>query len=435
MKRVLAFDIGASSGRAIIGEYDGKKITMHEIHRFKNEPVSVCGAVHWDILRLFHEIKQGIRLAGKIDSIGIDTWGVDYGRLDKSGRLLGNPYHYRDKRNDDAKMLDIYDIAGIQFMQFNTVYQLMHEDLSGVDKVLLIPDLLCCFLTGNMRMEYTNASTTNLLDAKTHELSDEILKTAGIRRDIFAPMIKCGEIYGYLSDEICAELGVESVPVMAVGTHDTASAVAAIPDSGSDFAYISSGTWSLFGTLSDEPILTQTARELNFTNELGIDFRIRLLKNVMGLWLMQELQRETGMSFPELSKAAQSCPADAYLIDVDDTLFLGMGDMKGRISKAVGKELSVAQTARCIYDSLANKYKITLDNLQRITGKRYDKLYMFGGGIKDEFLCRLTAERLGIPVITCSEEATALGNIAVQIKGSADISDIIKATVEARTFI
>lgn len=415
MKRVLAIDLGASSGRAVIGEYDGKRLEMHEIHRFPNDTVNVHGAVYWDVLRLFHEIKQAIKKAGEIDSIGIDTWGVDYGMTDAHGRLISNPRHYRDPRNNDAEMLDIYGIAGIQFMQFNTVYQLMHENLEGVDKVLLMPDLFAYMLTGIMRTEYTNASTTNLLDARTHELSDAILHKAGIPKSIFAPMIRPGERYGMLKEDICRELGVSSVPVTAVGTHDTASAIYAIPDKGDDFAYISCGTWSLLGTLCDEPILTDEAKELNFTNELGADFRIRFLKNIMGLWLMQEIRREYDTTFPELSRAAKDAPAFRYVIDPDDDVFLGMGDMKGRISRAVGKELSMAETARCIYDSLALKYKQSLEKLSRLTGKKFNKLYMFGGGIKDSFLCELTEKVCGIPVVLGSEEATALGNIKKQL--------------------
>ena len=415
MKRVLAIDLGASSGRAIIGEYDGRDIKLQEIHRFSNDPVKVSGHIHWDILRLFHEIKQAIKKAGDIDSIGIDTWGVDYGLIDKSGSLISNPYHYRDVRNDDAKKLGIYGTAGIQYMQFNTVYQLQKENLTYADKLLLIPDLLCYFLTGNMRMEYTNASTTNLLDARTHELSEDILNTINVPRSLFPPMIRCGEIYGFLTEDICAELNVRSVPVVAVGSHDTASAIASIPDTGDDFAYISCGTWSLFGTLCDEPILTEKAREMNFTNELGVDFRIRFLKNIMGLWLIQEIRREYDTTFAALSEAAQGAEAFRYIIDPDDAAFIGMGDMTGRIHSAVGRELTMAETARCIYDSLALKYKKTLDDLADITGKRFRKLYMLGGGVKDKFLCSLTERTCEIPVMIGSDEATALGNIFVQV--------------------
>lgn len=436
MRRVLAFDIGASSGRAIVGELSGKVINMHEIRRFSNDPVNVCGHTHWDILRLFHEMKQAIKAAGDIDSIGIDTWGVDFGLVDKNGQLMGNPYHYRDIRNNDTKKLDVYKATGIQYMQFNTLYQLQKTDLTGVEKLLMVPDLLAYFLTGQMRMEYTNASTTNLLNAFTHELDTSVLEKIGVNRKIFPPMIRCGDIYGCLSDDICHELSCKKVPVIAVGTHDTASAVASIPaDKGEDFVYISSGTWSLFGTISDRPLVNDLSEEMNFTNELGIDFKIRLLKNIMGLWLMQEMRREYDTTFPTLSQEAEKSKPFQYIIDPDSDSFLGIGNMSERIFTAIGARCSMGELARCIYDSLALKYRFTLDNLQELTGKTYKKLYMFGGGIKDRFLCQLTANACGIPVITCSSEATALGNIAVQLAETPDdIPQLMKASTKTEVF-
>lgn len=438
MKRVLAFDIGASSGRAIIGEYDGEKIHMYEIHRFPNEPVTLCGHTHWDILRLFHEMKRSIALAGDIDSIGIDTWGVDFGLIDKDGELISNPYHYRDIRNNGAVKLDIYRETGIQYMQFNTVYQLQKTDFSKAYKLLLIPDLLAYFLTGEMRMEYTNASTTNLLNAYTHELDESVLRKINVPANIFPQMIRCGESYGMLRDDICKELGCKPVKVVAVGTHDTASAVVSIPaDSGEDFAYISSGTWSLFGTVFEKPVISNLSEELNFTNELAVDFRIRLLKNIMGLWLLQEVRREYDTDFPTLSNAARESQSLKYIIDPDSDEFIGIGDMTGRIKRAASNsDMTMGEVARCIYDSLGLKYRATLQNLQRLTGKKYNTLYMFGGGIKDEFLCETTAKACGIPVTACSSEATALGNIAVQVADSLDrIPQIMKNSTQTKTFM
>lgn len=436
MKRVLAIDIGASSGRAMLCTYDGDKISMQEIHRFANEPVSVCGHIHWDILRLFHEVKHAIKIADKIDSIGIDTWGVDYGMTDKHGSLIMNPYHYRDIRNERAQRLDIYSKTGIQFMQFNTVYQLQLEDLSMVHKILLIPDLIAYFLTGNMRMEYTNASTTDLLNAYTHELDESVLAEIGINRSLFPEMIKPGEYYGMLCSDVCRELGVEPIPVMAVGTHDTASAVASIPAyNDEELAYISSGTWSLFGTLSDKPVLNEESRRLNFTNELGVDFRIRLLKNIMGLWLMQELRREYDTTFPALQSAARNETPFRHIIDPDSTDLIGMGNMINRLNKAAKSNLSMGEAARCIYDSLALKYRYTLSNLEKLTGKKYRKLYMFGGGIQDELLCELTANACGIDVAACSSEATALGNAAVQIADNmSDIPDLMIRSTKTKVY-
>ncbi|MBQ9949868.1 MAG: rhamnulokinase [Clostridia bacterium] len=425
MKRVLAIDIGASGGRAMIGTLRDGKIDMEEIHRFPNEPVTVLGHTYWDILSLFREVKIAIKKAGDIDSVGIDTWGVDYGMIDKYGNLIANPHHYRDTRTAHAKKLDIYGETGTQFMCFNTVYQLMCEDFDEVSKILLIPDLLAYFLTGEMRMEYTNASTTNLTDAHTHNISHTVLNKIKVDSTLFPQMIRPGEVYGYITREICSELPCKSVPVIAVGTHDTASAVISVPASlhDEDFAYISSGTWSLFGTLTEKPLVNAESEKLNFTNELGVDFSTRLLKNIMGLWLMQEVRKEYGVTFSELSDAARGAKGFKYIIDPDSDEFLGMGNMTERIKKALHTEsLSMGEIARCIYDSLGLKYRYTLENLQKLTGKQYKKLYMFGGGIRDRMLCETTAAACGIPVIACHEEATVLGNIAVQVAD--DISHI-----------
>ena len=307
-KRVLAFDLGASSGRAMLGNYSDGHLTLTEIHRFPNDPVKVRGTLYWDILRLYHEIKQGITkaaAAGGFDSLAIDTWGVDFGLLDREGRLLENPVHYRDERTKKVseevfRLLPkekLYRLTGIQYMHFNTLYQLYYlkqyrpDLLKRADTALLIPDLLAYFLTGQKRCEVTNASTTNLLDPKSKSFAKDVFATLALP-ELFPAMIRPGESYGMLSDDLCQELGCPQVPVLAAATHDTASAVASVPAAAKDFIYISSGTWSLFGTESGTPNTGAEAMKANFTNETGYQNTTRLLKNIMGLWLILESRRQ-----------------------------------------------------------------------------------------------------------------------------------------------
>lgn len=308
MKRVLAFDFGASSGRAMLAKFDGETFTMEEIHRFSNDPVSVGGSLYWDILRLFHEIKQGILKAvqaGGFDCIGIDTWGVDFGLIDADGDLLANPRHYRDSFSADIpeqvyKTIpkeEFYLKTGIQIIHFNTVFQLLAYAnkkphlLERADKMLLIPDLFNYFLTGEKKAEYTEASTTQLLDPNTKDWNYDLCKTLGIPTKILPPIIGSGKVYGMLTDEICEELSCEKVPVISVASHDTASAIVATPNTGKDFIYISCGTWSLFGTECDEPCINAKTCAYNLTNEGGFGQKTTLLKNIMGLWLIQQSRK------------------------------------------------------------------------------------------------------------------------------------------------
>ena len=309
MKKVLSFDFGASSGRAMLATFNGEKISMEEIHRFSNDTVIVNGTMYWDILRLFFEIKAGITKAvnaGGFDAIGIDTWGVDFGLIDKRGKLLSNPVHYRDSRTsrnwDDVYKIiskdDIYTRTGIQYANFNTLYQLMYlkieepDVLENAETILLIPDLFAYMLTGERKAEMSIASTTNLLNPYTKDWDFELIEKLGLPKSIFPPVVKSGEVIGYLTDEICEELGCKKVPVIAAPEHDTASAVAATPSDTDDFVYISCGTWSLFGTESREPLISEQTSELNFTNEGGFKDTIRFLKNITGLWLIQESRRQ-----------------------------------------------------------------------------------------------------------------------------------------------
>jgi rhamnulokinase len=352
-ERVLAFDFGASSGRAIIGIFDGKKITLQEVHRFSNDPVSVGSTVYWDVLRLFHEIKQGIikaRMAGGFDSIGIDTWGVDFGLIDAEGKLMENPIHYRDERT--AGMVDeafktmpkekLYDITGIQFMELNTLFQLLSLRknrpwmLGRADKMLFMPDLFAYMLTGKMCAEYSIASTSQLIDLKTRTWSDEILSAFDIPKRLFAPIVQPGTVLGKLSHEICEECGVEAVPVISVCGHDTQSAITSVPCEDGNFAFLSSGTWSLFGTELDKPIVNETSMNINITNEGGYGESTGFLKNIIGLWLIQESRRQwqrqgEDYSYADLEKKALAAEPFKCFIDPDSPEFVPHGNIPKRV--------------------------------------------------------------------------------------------------------
>ena len=352
-KRILAFDFGASSGRAMIGTYNGETLELEEIHRFSNDPVIVNGTMYWDTLRLFYEIKQGIvkaKLAGGFDSIGIDTWGVDFGLLDKEGKLLENPIHYRDDRTKGMieKSFEylpkekFYEITGLQFMELNTVFQLLAlkekrpDVLERADKLLLTPDLFAYFLTGVKSTEYSIASTTQLLDAKERTWSKEVLEALGLPEKIFTDIVPCGTVIGQLSDEICEELGVDKVDVVSVASHDTQSALIAVPAKEKDFIFLSSGTWSLLGTELDAPIIDENSEKYNITNEGGCEYKASFLKNIIGTWLIQESRRQwisegQEYGFGELETMAKQVPALQNFIDPDAPEFVPAGNIPRRI--------------------------------------------------------------------------------------------------------
>lgn len=466
-KKVLAFDFGASSGRAMLATLENGKINMKEIHRFSNDPVVVRGSMYWDVLRLFFEIKTGITHAvneGGFDAISIDTWGVDFGLLDKKGRLLANPYHYRDSRthNIPEKVFEIiskdelYSKAGLQFIHFNTIYQLMYlklnepDVLERADKMLMIPDLFGYMLTGKMKEEATIASTSNLLNPYTKDWDFELIERLGLPKSIFAPIVKPGNIYGFLSDEICEELGCDKVPVIAVGSHDTASAVVATPTDRDDFVYISCGTWSLFGIESKTPILTEEAAKANFTNEGGFEDTTRFLKNIMGLWLIQESRRQfrregDDVGFDVLEKEALAAEPFKCFINVDDPAFEPSGNLPRRVKEYCEKTGQyVPQTRgevmRCIYQSLAMKYKYTFNALNNMGDKKYNSINILGGGIKDRLLCQMTSDACNVPVLAGPTEATVMGNIGVAFNALGEISDfaelrqIVSNSTEIKTY-
>lgn len=453
-KRVLAFDFGASSGRAIIGCFDGDKITLEEVHRFSNDPVSVGGTVYWDVLRLFYEIKQGIikaKIAGGFDSIGIDTWGVDFGLIDSEGKLMENPVHYRDARTvglvDEAfKTMPkekLYGITGIQFMELNTLFQLISLKkyrpwmLERAEKMLFMPDLFGYMLTGKMCAEYSIASTSQLIDLDKRTWSKEILDAFGIKESVFAPLVQPGTVLGELSKEICEECGVDPVPVISVCGHDTQSAITSVPCEDGDFAFLSSGTWSLFGTELDKPIVNETSMNINITNEGGFDGSTGFLKNIIGLWLIQESRRQwkregKEYSYADLEKLALAAEPFKCFIDPDAPEFVPHGNIPERVREFCRKTgqyvpETVGEIMRCIYESLAMKYRLTFEKLRECTERDYPVIHVIGGGTKDGLLCQMTANSCDRTVKAGPIEATVMGNVAVQLMSDGSVKNIGQA--------
>ncbi|MDI6097116.1 rhamnulokinase family protein [Actinoplanes sp. NEAU-A12] len=422
-----AVDLGASSGRVVTGRLGGGELTLDVVHRFPNEPVRVGvtrnseGTLHWDILSLYRGVVEGLRKAGPVRSIGIDSWAVDYGLIDSSGALLGNPVHYRDARTDGiaGRVKDLYEVCGLQTLPFNTVYQLLAAretpQYEVAARLLMIPDLLAYWLTGEIGAEYTNASTTGLLDVRTREWSSSLIDELGLRGDLLPPVRHPGSVIGTY----------RGTPVIAVGSHDTASAVVAVPATGRDFAYISCGTWSLVGLELDRPVLSAASRAANFTNEGGVDSTIRYLRNVMGLWPLQECLREWGSpDLPQLLEAAASEPGLAFVVDLDDPVFMppgtgaGSTSMEGRLRKLAGlpADAGRATLVRCILDSLALAQRRAVRQARELAGRTVSVVHLVGGGARNELLCQLTADACGLPVLAGPVEATAIGNLLVQAR-------------------
>ena len=451
MKKILAIDLGASSGRGILAKLDNGKISIEEIHRFPNNGVKVGKTLYWDIIYLFDQIKQAVvkaNNAGGFDCMGIDTWGVDFGIVDKNGELISNPVHYRDTRCDN--MLDevfevvpkdeLYDETGIQILNFNTLIQLYYvskykkEQLASADKILFIPDLLNYFFTGIKKSEYTIASTSQMLNPHKRIWNTELLKKLGIDDKLLCDIIKPGEIVGEFTDDICEELAVPKAKVIAVGAHDTASAVVSVPTQENDFVYISCGTWSLFGTELDLPLICDEGFKSSYTNEGGFEDKIRYLTNIMGLWLIQESRRTwikqgKEYSFADLEKLALESESFKCFIDPDYPEFGKPGDIPKRIQEYCKRTnqyvpQTVGEIVRCIYESLALKYKYSFENLKKITNKDFKNIHIVGGGTKDPLLCKMCSDACGVNVTAGPVEATALGNIAVQLIAVGEINDL-----------
>jgi rhamnulokinase len=447
---VAAVDLGASSGRVMLGHAARDRLALAEVNRFPNGPVAVRGTLHWDILGLYRGILDGIRAAGRraehLDGIGIDSWAVDYGLLDESGALLGNPVHYRDARTTGVmeKVVGelgasrIYETTGLQFLPFNTLYQLAaakgDPQMRAARDMLLIPDLFAYWLTGVRRAEITNASTTQMLDATTRQWSTGLLEGAGIRSTLLPALCEPGTTIGQLTPDVVDAVGLPgSVPVIAVASHDTASAVVGVPAAGDNFAYVSCGTWSLVGLELDKPVLTEASRAANFTNELGIDGTVRYLRNVMGLWLLQESLRtwnDAGLpaDLETLLHEAARVPAFSAVVDPDDPSFLTPGDMPARIAEACRRTWQVppqsqAATVRCILDSLALAYRRAIHAAQELSGREVNVVHVVGGGARNALLCQLTADACGVEVIAGPVEAAALGNVLVQARALGAVPD------------
>lgn len=453
-KRVLAFDFGASSGRAIIGRFDGNSIKLEEVHRFENTPVRMNDTLYWDFPRLFHEVKQGLIKANKsggFDSLAIDTWGVDFGLIGEDGHLLEMPIHYRDSRTNGIpeealKIISkekFYNVTGIQLMDINTVFQLLSlklkrpQLLKNAKTMLLMPDLFGYMLTGQKGAELSIASTTQLLDAKQYCWSEEIIFSLGLPRDILPDIKQPATLLGELSDDICTELGIPKANVISVCGHDTQCAAAATPSEDDDFIFISCGTWSLFGTETNSPVLTEASSRLNITNEVGYGKKTTFLKNIIGLWLIQESRRQfkrdgNEYSFAELEKSALDAEPFKCFIDPDSPEFVPEGNIPQRVRdycRRTGQFVpeTIGEIMRCIYESLALKYRLAFDEIKECTKKCYKKIHLVGGGTKDRMLCQMTANSCGCEVAAGPIEATAYGNIALQLIASGDIKDIIAA--------
>ncbi|WP_180686417.1 rhamnulokinase [Streptomyces gossypiisoli] len=442
MKSYAAVDLGASSGRVMVGRVGRHELELTEAHRFANRPVRVPEGLRWDVLALYAGVLDGLRTAGQVDSVGIDTWAVDYGLLDADGALLGNPVHYRDGRTEgvaekvwaSVPTAELYAATGLQYAPFNTLYQLVAARSSGqlgqAERLLLIPDLLSYWLTGEQGTELTNASTTQLVDPRTRDWSYDVATRLGIDLSLFAPLRQPGESAGALRPEVLEETGLTGpVPVTAVASHDTASAVAAVPASGERFAYICTGTWSLAGLELDAPVLTEESRAANFTNELGLDGTVRYLRNIMGLWLLQECVRAWGEpDLGELLRAAAAVPALRSVVDAGDAQFLAPGRMPERIAEACrasGQPVpeSPGEVTRCILDSLALAHRRAVEDAQRLAGHAVDVVHVVGGGVRNALLCQLTADACGLPVVAGPTEAAAFGNVLVQARAHGLVGD------------
>lgn len=449
MKTVLAFDFGASTGRAIKAHFDGKTITYEEIHRFDNIPKTVDGHVCHDVDMIFSEIKTAIEKAGKVDSIAFDTWGVDYALLDKDGNIIHEPYHYRDERTQDALTKafskisadEIYEETGNQIMNINTLFQLISDgNLAKADKLLFMPDLFAYLLTGQKVCEMTIASTSQMLDMKNKKWSGKVLETFGISEDLFPEIKESATINGEY----------KGVPVVSVAGHDTQCAVAAMPSKSENAAFLSCGTWSLIGCELDEPVMTAQSNALELSNEMGANGKINFLKNISGLWLIQETRRDLAetdrkYSYNELEMMARDSEKFRSFIDPDAPELSSHGNLPDKI-RAYCKNTNqpvpetIGQVVRCIYESLAMKYRLALQQIGECTGKKFSVLHLMGGGTKDGFLCELAAQSSGIPVVAGPVEATALGNIVLQLIALGEIEtiekgrEIIAETEKVKTF-
>jgi rhamnulokinase len=453
--KFAAVDLGAESGRVVVGIFDGARLRLEEIHRFANVPVQAGSTLHWDALRLWSDIQDGLAKAaaqsGELSGIGVDTWGVDFGLLDATGALIGNPVHYRDARNngamesafEKATREEIFERTGLAFLPFNTLYQLLAlkksnpAQLEIADKLLLMPDLLNFWLTGEKAAEYSIASTTQMLNAKTRAWDAELLQRLEIPTRLLPDIIAPGTTLGSLREEVAARLGMSAnTRVIAPGEHDTASAIAAVPfeNGAKNGAYLSSGTWSLMGVELDAPLISPRVAELNFTNEGGVGGKIRFLKNIAGLWLVQECRRAwqragREYSYAELTELAAQAKPFGAIVEPDDARFIAPASMPDALREYSQLSGQVApQTegglVRCCLESLALKYRWTLEKLEELTNQKIPVLHIVGGGTQNKLLSQLTADAINRPVLCGPVEATAIGNILTQLMARSEIANL-----------
>jgi len=461
--------MGAESGRAMLGRLDEGQLQLAEVHRFPNGPVSLPDGLHWDVLRLWGEIKHGLAAAAQepgaeLAGMGLDTWGVDFGLLDRDGALVANPYHYRDKRTDGmleeafgrVPRAEIFEHTGIQFMAINSLYQLLSlvisraPSLDIAETFLMMPDLFNYWLTGRAVCEFSIATTSQCYDPRHGDWATSLLEQMGIPAHIFPGVVPPGTVLGNLAPPVAAEVGAGDVPVIAPGCHDTALAVAAVPAEGADFVYISSGTWSLMGAELSEPVINAKSLAFDFTNEGGVCDTFRLLKNITGLWLVQECRRTwarqgEALSYDALTQvAAQAVPLQS-LVDPDHGEFLRPGDMPARVRafcRRTGQPVPDSRGAvlRCVLESLALKYRWVLQRLETILDRRLEPIHIIGGGTQNLLLNQLTADATGRRVVTGPIEATAAGNVMMQALALGHIGSleegrrIVRDSFEMATF-
>jgi rhamnulokinase len=463
----LALDLGAESGRGLLGKFNGETLDLEELHRFPNGPVRLLDTLHWDLLRLFDDCKTALKKAASgrsLDGVGVDTWGVDFGLIGKNDTLLSNPVHYRDSRTEgmldlSAKLVPrerIYEITGLQFLSINTAYQLLGLKTRGsplldiAETLLMMPDLFAWLLTGSKRCERSDASTTQLLDPRSGQWSMELCEGFGLPGHILPELIDAGTDLGPLRKSVADELGIAPVSILATAGHDTAAAVAAVPAKSKagempDWCYISSGTWSLIGIETPRPIINETTYKYNFTNEGGVCGTTRLLKNIMGLWLVQECRRAWSKagneySYDDLITKAEQAKPFASLVDPDHISFFAPGDMPARIAEfctRTGQAVPANEGAfvRCALESLALKYRWSIERLEEIAATKIKTIHVVGGGSKNALLAQFTADACGRPVLAGPVEATAMGNVLIQAMGRKRIASLADLReVVARSF-
>lgn len=465
--RFLAFDLGAESGRAVVGTLDGHKLSLEERHRFSNPNGKMLGRLHWNLLSQWEELKTGLRKSavdGALSGIGVDTWGVDFGLLDADGLVMGNPVMYRDSRTDKimpkafarVPSKRIYEVTGIQFMPFNTLFQLLAmaeqtpAELAAAKTLLFMPDLFAYLLCGEARAELSIASTSQMYDPRAKTWATGLLKELSLPTHILPPIVPCGTVLGTLRDEVARDCGVSAAPVIAPAAHDTASSVAAVPASGDSWCYISSGTWSLMGVELDEPLINDKALAYQYTNEVGVDGKIRFLKNIMGLWLIQECRRNwqrdgNDHSYAELTAMAERAESFVALINPDHGPFLAPGEIIGKIDRYCAQTGQRAPNTRGEYvracmEGLALTYRRTLDGLENILGRRIEVIHIVGGGTQNQLLCQMTADACARTVVAGPVESTSIGNILTQalaigqIRNLAEARAVVRESFDVKTY-